>query len=41
MGIEVTVIDDSDKVGWVAAVFRLNEIYMSDVNSMIKHAIAV
>lgn len=35
MGIEITVIDDSDVVGWMAGATRLGEIYMKDVASMI------
>jgi hypothetical protein len=32
---EITVIDDSDYVGWAAAATRVGEVYMSDVPSMV------
>ena len=35
MGIEVTVIDDSDTTGWLASATRIGELYMSDVKSMV------
>lgn len=35
MGIEITVIDDSDKVGWFASATRIGEIYMSSVETMV------
>ena len=35
-GIEITVIDDSDHVGWRAAATRLGEVSMRDVSSMVK-----
>ena len=33
--MEITVIDDSDYVGWTAAATRIGEIYMSDVKTMV------
>jgi len=33
--LEIAVIDDSDIVGWLAALTRLNELYMTDVRSMV------
>ena len=33
--LEIAVIDDSDIVGWMASVTRLNELYMRDVRSMV------
>lgn len=41
MGMEITVIDDSDAVGWVASVSRLGEIHMNDVRSMVVNVIAM
>jgi len=38
-GIEVTVVDDSDYVGWAAAATRTGEIYMTDVKSMVDNVI--
>jgi hypothetical protein len=35
MGIEITVIDDSDKVGWLASATRIGEIYMTSVTTMV------
>jgi len=40
MGIEITVIDDSDYVGWSASAVRENEIYMVSVPSMVANVIA-
>jgi hypothetical protein len=39
MGVEINVVDDSDIVGFLASVSRVNEIYMSDVNSMVDNVI--
>lgn len=33
--IELTVIDDSDHVGWMASFTRSGELYMKDVKSMV------
>lgn len=33
--IEVTVIDDSDHVGWAASATRTGELYMSSVKTMV------
>ena len=35
MGEEITVIDDSDIVGWAASVTRVGEVYMSSVKTMV------
>lgn len=35
MGIEVTVIDDSDHVGWAASATRAGELYMTNVRTMV------
>jgi hypothetical protein len=35
--IELTVIDDSDLVGWMASATRTGEIHMQDVESMVRH----
>lgn len=40
MGVEITVIDDSDHVGWLAAATREDEIYMSSVSDMVSKVIA-
>lgn len=40
MGTEITVIDDSDYVGFGAAMFREGEIYMTDVASMVANVLA-
>lgn len=37
--IEVTVIDDSDVVGWLAGFFRTGEVYMTDTNSMVRNVL--
>lgn len=37
--MEVTVIDDSDLVGWLAAATRTSEVYMSDVTSMVTNVL--
>lgn len=39
LNMEITVIDDSDLVGWAAAVTRTGEIYMTDVRSMVANVI--
>lgn len=36
---EITVIDDSDIVGWIAGAVREDEIYMTDVESMVKNVL--
>ena len=33
--LDIAVVDDSDIVGWMASVFRLNELYITDVASMV------
>src|SRR5688572_28696178 len=38
--MEITVIDDSDHVGWAASATRIGEIYMTDVASMVKNVLA-
>lgn len=40
MGLEVTVIDDSDHVGTAAAVTRAGELYMSNVQTMVDNVLA-
>ena len=40
MGIEVTVIDDSDHVGWAAAATRTDELYMTSVRTMVDRVLA-
>jgi hypothetical protein len=35
VGEEITVIDDSDVVGWAASVTRIGEVYMSSVKTMV------
>ena len=35
MDVEITVVDDSDHVGWLASATREGEIYMDDVDSMV------
>lgn len=35
MGEEITVIDDSDIVGWAASATRIGEVYMSNVVTMV------
>jgi len=37
--MEITVIDDSDLVGWAAAATRVGEIYMTDVVSMVTNVL--
>ena len=37
MNIEITVIDDSDAVGWFASATRLGEIYMSSVSTKVEN----
>lgn len=32
---EITAVDDSDAVGWMAAATRTDEVYMTDVRSMV------
>lgn len=34
--LDIAAIDDSDIVGWMASVFRLNEMYMTDVTSLVE-----
>lgn len=38
--MEITVIDGSDHVGWLAGATRTGEIYMSDVSSMVVNVIS-
>ena len=40
MGLEITVIDDSDHVGYAAAMVREGEIYTVNVASMVANVIA-
>jgi hypothetical protein len=40
MGLEITVVDDSDYVGYAASATREGEIYMANVQSMVDHVIA-
>jgi hypothetical protein len=35
MGEEITVIDDSDIVGWTASATRIGEVYMTSVGTMV------
>lgn len=37
--VDVTVIDDSDHVGWAASATRINEVYMTSVKTMVKNVI--
>jgi hypothetical protein len=37
MDVEITVIDDSDIVGWSASATREGEVYMDDVESMVSN----
>lgn len=37
MGETITVVDDSDIVGWAASATRIGEIYMSNVVTMVKN----
>lgn len=39
MSIEVTVIDDSDHVGWAAAATRIGEIYMTSCADMVQNVL--
>ncbi len=39
MGIEVTVIDDSDHVGYAAAATRTGELYMTSVRTMVDNVL--
>ena len=39
--VEVTVIDDSDIVGWIAAFTRTGEVYMTNVRSMVANVLSV
>lgn len=41
MGIEVTVIDDSDHVGWAAAATRIGEIYMTSCKDMVDNVLSL
>jgi hypothetical protein len=38
--VEITVIDDSDHVGWAASATRFGEVYMTDVASMVTNVLA-
>jgi hypothetical protein len=40
MDVEVTVINDSNVVGYLASVFRADEIYMKDVASMVDNVLS-
>ena len=40
MGQEITVIDDSDHVGYAASMVREGEIYMTNVESMVANVLA-
>ncbi len=40
MDVEITVIDDSDVVGWLASATREGEVYMDDVESMVTNIFA-
>jgi hypothetical protein len=35
--MEVTVVDDEGVVGWAASATRFGEVYMTDVNSMVRN----
>lgn len=35
--VEITVVDDSDIVGWLASATRIGEVYMSNVGSMVNN----
>ena len=37
MDVEITVVDDSDIVGWAASATRTSEVYMQDVGSMVNN----
>jgi hypothetical protein len=37
---EITVMDDSSVSGWVQSAFRLDEIYMTDVDSMVRNVLS-
>lgn len=38
--MEVTVVDDSDYVGWAASATRIGEVYMADTSSMVTNVLA-
>jgi hypothetical protein len=38
--MEITVIDESDHVGWMASATRTEEIYMQDVRSMVQNVLS-
>lgn len=38
-GTTVTVVDDSDHVGWLASATRIGEVYMDDPNSMVENVL--
>ena len=38
--MEVTVVDDSDYVGWAASATRIGEVYMTDTSSMVTNVLA-
>jgi len=40
MGVEITVVDDSDAVGWIASATREGEIYMKNVPDMVAKVIS-
>lgn len=37
--VEITVVDDSDWVGWAAAATRAGEVYMRDVRNMVEEVL--
>lgn len=37
--MEITVIDSSDRVGWLASATRIGEVYMTDVRSMVTNVL--
>src|SRR6185312_1297847 len=40
MGISVTIIDDSDRVGYAASMTRAGELYMTSVTDMVTKVLA-
>ena len=38
-GMEITVVDDSDYVGWLASATRIDEIHMTNVESMVNNVV--
>ena len=37
---EITVVDDSDHVGWLASATRIGEVYMTNVATMVANVLA-